>query len=159
MPQNYQISQSCLVPYLKVLFFCTLNHLVTGYLWWGRMKTSHPIWNYIYFMVLRWYCIWWNTLEYMKLIILPVFLEGAVFLKRRRKMPNVHRDPIKMHPFCLGLYFRNWFIKMKNYFITTISKVLSFISEILSKICQAVMRKLELWRRLDFTPFQWDVPQ
>ena len=30
---------------------------------------------------------------------------------------NIHRDPIKMHPFCLGLYFRNKLIKMNNYFI------------------------------------------
>ena len=54
--------------------------------WWGRMKTSHLIWNhwYMYFMVLWWYFILWNTLEYIKLIILPAFLEGAVFVKRRK---------------------------------------------------------------------------
>ena len=75
--------------HLGILFFCTLNHLVTGYFWWGRMKTSHPIWNYLYmyFMVLLWYFILRNVMEYMKLIILPAFLEGAVFLKRR-KMPK-----------------------------------------------------------------------
>ena len=28
--------------------FFSLNLLVTGYFWWGRMKTSHPIWNYWY---------------------------------------------------------------------------------------------------------------
>ena len=54
----------------KFYSFCTLNHLVTGYFWWGRMKTSHPIWNYwyMYFMVLWWYfilCIPWNIWNWL----------------------------------------------------------------------------------------------
>ena len=56
----------------------------------------------------------------------------------------LHRDPIKMHPFCLGLYFRNWSIKMKNYFTMTISRVLSLISEILSKIRQGILKKTRI---------------
>ena len=37
-------------------------------------------------------CILWNIQEFMKLIILQAFLEGVVFLKRR-KMPNpAHAD-------------------------------------------------------------------
>ena len=55
--------------------------------------------------------------------------------------PSIHRDPIKMHPFCLGLYFKKWLIKMKNHFIITISRVLSFMGEILSKIRLFVLGK------------------
>ena len=36
---------------------------------------------------------------------------------------KIHRDPIKMHLLCLGLYFRNLRIKLKNYLIITISRV------------------------------------
>ena len=46
-----------------------------------------------------------------------------------------------MHPFCLGLYFRNQLLKMKNYFLITISRVSAFIGEILSKICRGVLEK------------------
>ena len=46
-----------------------------------------------------------------------------------------------MHPFCLGLYFRSYSIKMKNHFRTTIHMVLCFIGKILSKIRRAVLEK------------------
>ena len=64
-------------------------------IWWqvtsdeDAWRPLHPIWNYLYmyFMVLLWYFILRNVMEHMKLILLPAFLEGAVFLKRR-KMPK-----------------------------------------------------------------------
>ena len=56
----------------------------------------------------------------------------------------IHRDPIKMHQFCLGLYFTNCSIKMKNYFTMTIGRVLSLISEILSKIGRGVLEKTRI---------------
>ena len=56
-------------------------------------------------------------------------------------LSSIHRDPIKMHPFCLGLYFKNQSIKMKNYFVITITSVLSFIGETLSKIRRGVLEK------------------
>ena len=69
-----------------------------------------------------------------------VYKKGA-FIRDNTVTLELHRDPIKMHPFCLGLYFRNWSIKMKNYFIITISRVLSFIGKILSKIRWGVLEK------------------
>ena len=54
---------------------------------------------------------------------------------------HLHRDHLKMHPFCLGLYFKNWWIKMKNYFIITIRRVLSILGLILSKIRLGVLEK------------------
>ena len=56
----------------------------------------------------------------------------------------IHRDPIKMHQFCLELYFTNQLIKMKNCFKITVSRVSSFIGEILSKICRGILEKIKI---------------
>ena len=39
-------------------------------------------------------------------------LRGRIDVRRTL----LQRDPIKMHQFCLGLYFRNQFVKMKKLF-------------------------------------------
>ena len=77
----------------------------------------------------------------------------TIFVKKKKKKKplnlravlllghTIHRDPIKMHPFCLGLYFRNRLSKMKYYFIIIIGRVLSFIGEIPRKICRGVLEK------------------
>ena len=71
----------------------------------------------------------------------PIFQIKLHNFPKTLQVRIVHRDPIKMHPFCLGLYFRNQSIKMKNYFIISSSRVLSFIGEILSKIRRRVLEK------------------
>ena len=75
--------------------------------------------------------------------IIPMGLEAQVkyWLLSEPGLLVLHRDPIKMHPFSSGLYFRNYLIEMKKYFIITISGVLSFICEILSKIRRGVLQK------------------
>ena len=35
------------------------------------------------------------------------YLSVPIKVVRTTTHTNIHRDPIKMHPFCLGLYFRN----------------------------------------------------
>ena len=62
-------------------------------IWWQvtsdedtwRPLIRYGIYLYMYFMVLLWYFILRNVMEYMKLIILPAFLEGAVFCISKKK--------------------------------------------------------------------------
>ena len=76
----------------------------------------------------------------MEIIIIIIIIKGIL----------IHRDPIKMHPFCLGLYFTNWSIKMKFYLIITINRVLSFIGETLIRL--GVLEKSRVFKK------EWILP-
>ena len=75
--------------------FCSFVRWIT---WWqvtsdeDAMKTSHPIWNYLYILCFCGDILSCGTLEYMKLIILPAFLEGTVLLNRRKMPDPAHAD-------------------------------------------------------------------
>ena len=64
-------------------------------IWWQVTSDEdawRPLIRYVITSIcILWFLLWYfilrNVMEYMKLIILPAFLEGAVFLKRR-KMPK-----------------------------------------------------------------------
>ena len=75
---------------------CTSGKFYSFVRWiiWWQVTSDEDVWRplirygitcrpYMYFMVLLWYFILRNVMEHMKLIILPAFLEGAVFLKKK----------------------------------------------------------------------------
>ena len=71
---------------------------------------------------------------------------------RRFTMGLLHCDPIKIHPFCLGFYFKTYLIRMKNCFIITVSRVQSFIGEILGNIHRGVLEKSRILQEESILP-------